>query len=307
MAPHLVLGAGLIGTELTRQLVARGDTITLVTRRGTELPGTAALARDASDADGLIDAAAGAQTIFLCTNPPYADWAAQWPPIFAAAIAAARATGARLVVMGNLYGYGRAEQPMTEHTPFQPAEGKGEIRAEGWRRIRAAQDRGEVRAVEVRASDYVGPYAGATAHLGRDFFAALLASKTARVVGSPTEPHAWSYLPDIAATLIAAADATADSHWGRAWVVPSTTRTRVEIAREINEAYGCAGRVARLPRGLLRAAGLVSGNLREVARSSYQFEAPFLLDSTETERELGVSATPWSEVLAATVASYRTE
>lgn len=302
---HLVVGAGLIGSELTRQLITRGDGVSLATRSGTQLAGAQPVTLNASDAAALTAAADGASTIFLCTNPPYSTWPTDWPPIFAAVIAAAKASGARLVVMGNLYGYGKANMPMTEHTPFRPEDTKGEIRAEGWRRILAAHDVGDITAAEVRASDYIGPGADATSHVGKGFFSPVLRGNTARVIGDPDLPHSWSYLPDIAATLIAAADVDDRDQWGRAWVVPSTTRTRRELAAEINETFGSTGRAARLPRAVLRLGALFNADAREVLRSSYQFEMPFVVDSTETERILGVTATPWPEVIRRTGESYR--
>ncbi|MFC4222357.1 NAD-dependent epimerase/dehydratase family protein [Lysinibacter cavernae] len=302
---QLVVGAGLIGSELARQLIQRGDDVTLATRSGTKLQGARSVTLNASDAAALTAAAHGASTIFLCTNPPYSTWPTDWPPIFAAVIAAAKASGARLVIMGNLYGYGKASMPMTEHSPFRPEDTKGEVRAEGWRRIHAAHEAGEITAVEVRASDYIGPHADATSHVGKGFFSPILNGNTARVIGDPALPHSWSYLPDIAATLIAASDTDDRDQWGRAWVVPSTTRTRRELAAEINDTFGSAGRAARLPRAVLRLGALFNADVREVLRSSYQFEMPFVVDSTETERILGVTATDWAEVVQLTGQSYR--
>ncbi|MDY7541022.1 MULTISPECIES: NAD-dependent epimerase/dehydratase family protein [unclassified Cryobacterium] len=303
MTHHLVVGAGLIGRPVAERLAARGDTVTIATRSGSAAAGATPLVLDASDPDAFSAAAAGASTIFLCTNPPYTDWAERWPPIIGAAISAAAASDAALVVMGNLYPYGRPRGAMTEHTPETTTERKGLIRKEGWRRVRAAHEAGQIRAVEVRASDYFGPGATGTAHLGEDFFGSILASKTARVVGDPALPHSWSYLPDIVSTLIAAADYAGD--WGRIWHVPSASASRVEIAAELNERYDCTGSVAGYPQWVLRGIGLVNPLMREIYASSYQFTSPFMIDSAETERELGVVATPWLDALTVTADSYR--
>ena len=303
MTHHLVVGAGLIGRPVAERLAARGDTVTIATRSGSAAAGATPLVLDASDPDAFSAAAAGASTIFLCTNPPYTDWAAQWPPIVGAAISAAAASDASLVVMGNLYPYGTPRGAMTEHTPETTTERKGLIRKEGWRRVRAAHESGQIRAVEVRASDYFGPGSTGTAHLGADFFTSILASTTARVVGRPELPHSWSYLPDIASTLISAADYTGD--WGRIWHVPSASASRVEIAAELNERYDCEGSVAGYPQWVLRGIGLVNPLMREVYASSYQFTSPFIIESAETERELGVAPTPWLTALTATADSYR--
>jgi nucleoside-diphosphate-sugar epimerase len=251
----------------------------------------------------FVLAAETMDTIFLCTNPPYPDWARRWPPVLAAAVNAASVSHAGLVVMGNLYPYGSPSGPMTEHSPEATTEAKGIIRRDGWRRVREANDYGEIRAVEVRASDYFGRGVTGTAHLGESFFRQILASKTARVVGRPDALHSWSYLPDIAATLIKAAGYTGD--WGRVWHVPSGAHSRTDIADQLNTRFGSHGHVAGYPEWILRSAGVVSPLLREVYASSYQFQAPYVIDATETEHELGVTATPWDEALVAVAQSYR--
>jgi nucleoside-diphosphate-sugar epimerase len=303
MPQHLIVGAGWIGSELARQLVARGDGVTVATRSGSALPGAMARVLDASDPVAFVLAAERMDTIFLCTNPPYSEWARRWPPVFAAAISAASVSGAALVVMGNLYPYGSPTGPMTEHSPEATTEAKGLIRRDGWSRVREAHEYGEIRAVEVRASDYFGPGVTGTAHLGRSFFRPVLASKTARVVGSPAALHSWSYLPDIAATMIAAAGYSGD--WGRVWHVPSGARSRTDIAEAVNARFGSHGTVAGYPDWLLRAMGLASPLMREVHASSYQFQVPYVIDSAETERELGVAATPWDDALLTVAESYR--
>jgi nucleoside-diphosphate-sugar epimerase len=303
MPQHLIVGAGWIGSELARQLVARGDDVTVATRSGSVLPGTTARVLDASDPVAFVLAAERMDTIFLCTNPPYPEWARRWPPVFAAAISAASVSGAGLVVMGNLYPYGSPSGPMTEHSPETTTEAKGLIRRDGWRRVREAHDHGEIRAVEVRASDYFGRGVTGTAHLGQAFFGRVLASKTARVVGSPAAVHSWSYLPDIATTMIAAAEYRGS--WGRVWHVPSGAHSRTAIAEQLNDRFASHGTVAGYPSWLLRSLGLVSPLMREVYRSSYQFQVPYLIDSAETERELGVTATSWNDALVAVAESYR--
>ena len=303
MTAQLVVGAGLIGRPLAERLAARGDRVTIGTRSGSKVAGATSLVLNAGDRDSFTRAAAGAASIFLCTNPRYTDWTTQWPSMIDAAISAASATGAALVVMGNLYPYGSPTGPMTEHSPETTTEAKGLVRKEGWRKLRAAHERGELRGVEVRASDYFGPGATGTAHLGETFFTSILTSKTARVVGSPGLTHSWSYLPDIVSTLIAAADHGGE--WGRLWHVPSAAASRVEIADQVNQRFGTHGKVAAYPQWLLRSLGAVNPMMHEIWASSYQFRVPYLIDAAETQRELGVSATPLADALATTAESYR--
>jgi hypothetical protein len=50
------------------------------------------------------DAVKGASAVYQCVNAPYTQW--PLPAVAAGVLAAAERTGARLVVLENLYGYG---------------------------------------------------------------------------------------------------------------------------------------------------------------------------------------------------------
>ena len=70
---------------------------------------------DAADSRFTIDVARGAQVVYQTLNPPYASGRQEFPALQAAVLAAAEASGARLVSMENVYMYGRpAGRPLTE-------------------------------------------------------------------------------------------------------------------------------------------------------------------------------------------------
>jgi len=302
MPHHLVIGAGAIGAPVARRLAVRGDRVTVGTRRGTAVPGATAVALDVADAEALTRAADGVDAVFVCSNPPYPDWTAAWPAVTTSLVAAASATGATVVLMGNLYGHAPGVGTMREDTPLAPATAKGRVRVDTWQRLLAAADQG-VRAVEVRASDYFGLAAGGTAHLGSRFFRPLLAGRTAWCVGDPDQPHSWAYLPDVVEALVAAADHGGS---GRAWLAPhALTMSRREIAEEVRRTTGATGRVRALPAPVWAAATAAVPFLREIRELEYQFRAPFVVDAGRSERALGIVATPAAEALQATVASYR--
>ena len=60
--------------------------------------------------------------MYFCLNAPhYHRWSDEFPPLQDAVVDAAIATGARLVVLENLYMYGpTAGAAMTESTPINP-------------------------------------------------------------------------------------------------------------------------------------------------------------------------------------------
>ncbi|GAB2774321.1 NAD-dependent epimerase/dehydratase family protein [Terrabacter sp. AAH1] len=320
MTHHLVLGAGGVGRTTTAALVAQGHTVTLASRSGrvVERPWEASnpdavevVAADAGDAGRLTSLATGATSIVNAVNPPsYLTWDTDWPPVAAATLAAAEATGAGLVIIGNLYGYGRVDSPMREDTPLRPAGHKGAIRADMWAEALARHEAGRLRVTELRSSDYFGPgTTPRTSYLGDVILDALLAGRPPFVpVGRADAAHSWTYVPDVGALAarVATSD-TSDDAWGRAWHVPtSAPRTFDETARDIARLAGVKPRKVRvLPRPLGTAAGLVVPFMREVRETRHQFERPFVLDSALTEQTFGIAPTPWDDALTATIAARR--
>jgi nucleoside-diphosphate-sugar epimerase len=301
-----VLGAGPVGSTVARTFLNQGEHVTVATRSGTELPSARSVRVNAADSEALSRAATGHSTIVVCTNPPYNTWQTDWPPIVDSVIRSARTVGANIVMIGNLYSYGKATMPMRESTPEVPAESKGEVRRDLWAALRSATERGDAQAVEVRASDYFGPGASDDAHLGTRFFHPILSNKRSWAVGNPALPHSWAYLPDLANTVVAAT--RYPGGWGRVWHVPAATDlSRTEICRQVNERYGVRGSISGIPSWVMAGVGAVNPVLREVSKSSSQFQAPFLSDATETERELSVAATNWDTALDESVAYYRSK
>lgn len=155
---HVVVGSGVIGREVARLLVERGEPVRMVTRSGSgpEHPLVERVAADAADPVRLTELAAGADALYNCASPAYPRWASDWPPLAAALLVAAERSGAVLVTMSNLYGYGPCPMPMTERTPLAATSVKGQVRARMWRDALAAHEAGRARVTEVRASDYLG-------------------------------------------------------------------------------------------------------------------------------------------------------
>ncbi|MER7073063.1 NAD-dependent epimerase/dehydratase family protein [Terrabacter sp. NPDC000476] len=320
MSHHLVLGAGGVGRSTTAALVALGHTVTLASRSGrvTEQPWLRShpdgasrvevVALDAGDAAAVTVRARGAASIVNAVNPPsYTTWDTDWPPVAAATLAAAEATGAGLVIIGNLYGYGEVSGPMHEDDPLRPAGHKGALRADMWHEALARHEAGRLRVTELRSSDYFGPgTTPRTSYLNDVVVDAVLGGRTPFVpVGRPDAPHSWTYVPDVGA--LAARVASGDDGWGRAWHVPTApARTLEQAAADVARLAGVRSRRVRvLPRALGTAAGLVVPFMHEVRETRHQFERPFVLDSELTQRTFGLAATPWDEALSTTIAARR--
>jgi nucleoside-diphosphate-sugar epimerase len=303
MALHVIVGKGPVGSTTAEELVARGHEVRVLSRSGGRSTDAVEHRQvDAADADALAEAARGAAALYNAVNPAYHRWATDWPPVAAALLAAAERTGAVLVTMSNLYGYGRPSGPMTEETPLTATDVKGRVRTRMWTDALAAHEAGRVRVTEARAADFVGPQVPAgQSHLMRQL-PALRSGRRAWVIGDPDARRSWAYLPDVAATL--ATLGTDERALGRAWHVPNDApRSQRQALDDLADELGVARvPVSGIPWPVLRAVGLVVPMMREVVAIRHQWDGDFVTEAEATSATFGLTATPWEEVLRATVA-----
>ncbi|TIX04342.1 MAG: oxidoreductase, partial [Mesorhizobium sp.] len=94
-----------------------------------DLPGVRAVQADAADAAELSRMARGADAIFMCAMAAYDRWPTDFFPILDGTVRAAEAAGAKIILLGNLYGYGEnAESPLHPDLPLDPTSRKGTTR-----------------------------------------------------------------------------------------------------------------------------------------------------------------------------------
>ncbi|MDX5456131.1 NAD-dependent epimerase/dehydratase family protein [Micromonospora tulbaghiae] len=304
MALHVIVGAGPVGTATARLLAERGERVRVVTRRGTgpEHPAIERVAADAADADRLAALTAGADALYNCANPEYHTWPTDWPPLAAALLTAAERSGAVLATVGNLYGYGPVAAPMTEATPLAATGVKGRVRNRMWADALAAHRAGRARITEVRGSDYIG-LGGKS--LPMMVLPKVLAGQRVLLPVAWDAPHTWTYVGDVARTLVAAAtDARA---WGRAWHVPSAPpmSMRALADRAAKRAGAPAPRLTRMPYPVLWLGGLADPFAREMRETAHQFAGPFVMDSTAASETFGIDGTPLDRVVDEMVTGLR--
>jgi nucleoside-diphosphate-sugar epimerase len=306
---HVVFGTGQVGRVLAAVLAGRGLNVRVLSRhRPPKLAdGIDWRAADATDPNAASDAAKGAAVVYQCLNAPYAQWPKLFPPLQRGVLAAAERTGALLVVLENLYGYGpTGGRPMTEDLPLAATTVKGRTRAAMTAELLAAADAGRVRIAIGRASDFFGADVTDGSTLGERVFGNALAGRRADFIGNPGLPHTYSYVPDIAAGLATlGTDARAA---GDVWHLPGpqtvTTRALLDlVAGEVGHPVG----IRSVPKLAVRALGLVNPMLRGLAELSYQFDEPFVLDTSKYESTFGAGGTPLADAIAATVTWYRTQ
>ena len=203
----LVLGAtGGIGGEVARQLRDAGWTVRAL-RRNCEQQieqrdGMVWVRGDAMSCDDVLAAAESCSVIVHAVNPPgYRRWGELVLPMLDNTIAAAQANGATIVLPGTVYNYGPSAFPtLREDSLQQPLTSKGAIRVEMERRLQQASSR-SCRVIVVRAGDFFGP------KLGSSWFSqgVLKPGQPVKSISMPNAPgvgHQWSYLPDVARTMV---------------------------------------------------------------------------------------------------------
>ncbi|MGK5444848.1 NAD-dependent epimerase/dehydratase family protein [Micromonospora sp. URMC 105] len=302
MSLHVIVGSGPVGTATARLLAERGEGVRVVTRRGAgpAHPAVERVAADAADTNRLTALTEGADALYNCANPAYHRWATDWPPLAGALLTAAERTGAVLATVGNLYGYGPVDGPMTEQTPLAATGTKGRVRNRMWTDALAAHRAGRVRVTEVRGSDYLGADGTSLAML---VLPRVLAGQRVFLPVDWDAPHTWTYIPDVARTLVAAA--TDPRAWGRAWHVPSAPAVGMrELATRAAALVAApAPKLTRMPYPVLWLGGLANPFARELRETAYQFDRPFRMDSTAATATLGVEPTPLDRAIEETVAA----
>lgn len=306
----LIIGAtGTFGVHAAAALQRRGwrlralarDPAAARAKLGPAMP-IDLVAGDALNPSDVVAAAGGTQLIVHAANPPaYHDWPGLVMPMMRATIAAARASGARIVIPGNVYNYAPDAGPMiAEDAPQAPVTRKGAIRVELEEALRAAAGDG-VRSLVLRAGDFFGP--GAESSMLRAMIVGW-GGRTRALLRPGAAGHAWAYLPDLSETLADLAEREAELpgfarfHFAGHWIDSPAT-----LAAALRRVTGDPRLpVLPFPWPVLAAAAPFVEALRELMEMRYLWTRPIGLDGARLAAFLGqVPATGLDAALAATL------
>lgn len=308
----LILGAtGGIGGEVARQLVDGGWNVRALQRRAEQTiekrSGITWLRGDALSARDVMRAAQGCSVIVHAVNPPgYRRWSELVLPMLDNSIAAATALGATLVLPGTIYNFGPDAFPvLTEDSPQHPVTRKGAIRVEMERRLFGASKRG-ARVLVVRAGDFFGPKAGS------NWFSQGLIKpgKSVTTVSNPGRKgvgHQWSYLPDVARTVVEllarrdSLESFATFHMAGHWDADGSQMSE-SIQRVVAHRTGETPRISVFPWWLLSLASPFVVTFREMREMRYLWRTPIRMDNSRLITFLGKEPhTPLDEAVEATL------
>ena len=291
MGFYVVIGAGPVGRATAKLLVDEGHAVTIVSRNAGRLAvnDMRAVSLDAQNSLELTRLSEGAEAIFMCAMAAYDRWPTDFFPILDGTVQAAEAVGGRIVIAGNTYGYGEnAPTTLTNDVPLDPTTRKGAVRAVMWERAR----RSKAPAIEIRSSDYLG--AAAVTYLALLAFPGLMAGREIAFLGSVDTSHAWSYIPDVANTLVAASKYAGE--WDRSFLAPVQHATVREVLTKIAAITNREVPALRIA----SSSELESMGWHEAIEQTYQWDRPALVDASETEKLLGVTASSLEEMIRGT-------
>jgi nucleoside-diphosphate-sugar epimerase len=308
----LVLGAtGGIGGEVARQLRDAGWAV-LALKRGLQQPmeqrdGMLWMRGDAMNRDDVMHAARGCSVIVHAVNPPgYRKWSELVLPMLDNTVAAAIAERATIVLPGTIYNYGPDVFPLlAEDAPQRPPTRKGAIRVELERRLQAATSRG-ARVVIVRAGDFFGPRVG-----NSWFWQGLIKPgqpvTTVNLPGDRDVGHQWSYLPDVARTMVELLarrerlEPFAAFHMAGHWDADGT-QMAAAIQRVVERRSGSRPKVRAFAWWLVRLASPFVATLRELLEMRYLWRQPVRMSNARLTAVLGREPhTPLDDAVEATL------
>lgn len=309
----LVLGAsGGIGGEVARRMLGAGWEVVAMSRSSPVSQGIGDgiswMQGDAMHAGDVAAAARGCAVIVHAVNPPgYRGWRDLVLPMLDNTVAAAARQAALVVLPGTVYNYGPEDFPLvTEESAQRPQTRKGAIRVEMENRLRAYAGRGG-RALIVRAGDFFGP------HAGNSWFSQALVKPGRAVtrISNPCTPgigHQWSYLPDVAETMLALIerngmmDPFSSFHMAGHWDETGMQMAQA-IQRTVLRIQGTAPGISAFPWWLLRLAAPFNATLSELREMRYLWQQPVRMTNRKLIGLLGKEPhTPLDDAVEATLA-----
>lgn len=306
---HLIFGTGAAASFTGQNLLKGGYQVHFASRSGRRhklIPAECPVhAVEAMDGDEVRRAAAGAAVIYNCLNVPYQRWNKALPRFQSNLLAAAESSGARLVVLENLYGYGPVARPMTEEFPLKSQSKKGKLRAEMSQQLMRAYEQGRANIVIARASDFYGP--GVTnSFLGERAFGPLVAGKAAQVIGDPEQPHSYAYIEDVGKGLMLLG--TQEQADGQVWHLPHApaVSTRDMLLHGF-ELAAQEPQIRSMGRLMLILGGLFIPEARQSLELLYEFEQPFLVNDKKFRDSFNQLPTAIPSGLQKTIRWYQTE
>ena len=301
--------AGSIGRTAAPELIRRGHRVRVAGRDADRLrrafPECEVVAADIADPAQARAAADGMDAILFAVGVPYPEFA-KYPPLMRTAVEAARDAGVgRLLAIGTVYLYGRAQTPRIAEThPHTPHTRKGLAREAQFEVVREAHDPAGLTTALLVLPDFYGP-AIENSYLTAVFDGAVTGA-SATVIGPIDRPHEFVYVPDVVPVIAdllavpAAFDGGVYHLSGAGTIVPREMFARAYRAAGNKPKLFVAGLAAQ------RIFGLFNPLVREMVEMNYLWTDPLVLDDAKLARVVGpLHKTSYDDGIRASVDAAR--
>ncbi len=302
---HVVLGSGPLGLSVARELIQQKETVRIVNRSGkADVPEDVEVVKaDLYDPTQVFDVVNGARVAYMCAAPRYSEWVKLFPSLMKSIMAGTQKANARMVFGDNVYAYGEVNGHIREDHPYNAHTRKGKVRSQMANDLMQAHKTGNLQVSIGRGSDFFGPNA-LNSTLGERLFTPMLQGKAASVVGDIDQPHTYTFINDFGKALVVLGNNT--EALGNIYHVPNaetvTTRQILELAFSI---AGMPVKINSMGRFMLAFGGLFIPEARESVKMMYEFEKPFIVDSSRFTQTFGLKATPVEIALQSTIDWFR--
>jgi nucleoside-diphosphate-sugar epimerase len=243
--------------------------------------------------------------VYQSAQPAYHQWTEKFPSLQKSIVEGLTGSNAKLVLVENLYMYGEMNgSAFTEDMPFKAHTRKGRVRGEISTAAFDAHKEGRIRVTAARGGNFLGPW-GTDSTMGARVFYLLLQGKPAQLIGRVDLPHTHTYVKDFGRALVTLGER--DEADGQAWHVPNDmpSLTQAELVRMFAEEAGVEPRMSSMGKLMMSIGGLFIPEARESVEMMYEFETPFIVDSSKFEKTFGMKATLMREAIRETVSWYK--
>jgi len=295
----IILGAkGRFGRAAVKAFSSAGWQVRAFARQWEtepELSNTENLTGNAFNNDDLIKASEGVDVIINALNPPYPLWVQDIPKITTSVINAAKASGATVIIPGNVYNYGEAmPEQLTENTPHKASTRKGQIREEMEQTYAQTP---EVQTIVLRAGDFI------EREKTGNWFDSQIANKVHKgqvmYPGPLDQVHAWAYLPDLARAMVGLAEKRASLGQFEEFGFTGYGLTGQKLIEAMETVSGKHLKVKTMPWPIIKFLSFFNPQMREVMEMAYLWKRPHNLVGTKlTETLPDFKFTPLKEAVS---------
>ena len=293
---HTVLGArGAIGSCLVRELLNKDQDVRMVSRTSFNIGTINSICVDLLSLTDTVEVLKNSDVAYLCAGLAYNTkvWQNDWPIVMNNVISACKENNTKLIFFDNVYMYGKVEGRMTEDLPYNPCSKKGEVRARIAHDLETEMKNGSIKAAIARSADLYGPYISDNSIPHVMVFRPLLYDKKADWLINENIPHSFTYTIDTANAMYRLSQD--DDSYGQIWHLPTcspplTGKEFIELAAaELN----CSAKFTTINKIFMWIGGLLNPIVKETVEMAYQYEYPYIFDSSKYENRYNLLPTSY--------------